>query len=226
MDFGEYEEHHIHKHSSFYKCIVTSLPSLKYINNIFNIMPAMASVIEYSPEERLSQAVSTSEIAKACRSNPSIIESRSVLHLHTDDEENSLTSSTLLGDNKMCSPYAFLDNANGAVYVFYFLGSGLAGHKGMMHGGLAAILLDECMGRACFPLLPNQVAVTATMEITYRAPMMLPGIVLVIAKTDAVDGRKAWVGGNVTNVESGQLLMEAKALFIEPRGAEKMSKLM
>lgn len=32
-------------------------------------------------------------------------------------------------------------------YVFIHLGDEVCGHQGIVHGGLVATLLDECMGR-------------------------------------------------------------------------------
>ncbi|PVH79818.1 hypothetical protein DL98DRAFT_460609 [Cadophora sp. DSE1049] len=97
----------------------------------------------------------------------------------------------------------------------------------MLHGGLLAVLLDECMGRASFSRLPNQVSVTASLQISFKTPIKLPSTVLIEAKCEEFEGRKAHIRGVVKSVgDEGLVLAEASALFIEPKGAETMTKLL
>ncbi len=48
-----------------------------------------------------------------------------------------------------------------------------ASYKGRMHGGIIAAVLDEAMGRALWTDRPEQMAVTAKMEVTYVKPCPL-----------------------------------------------------
>lgn len=111
----------------------------------------------------------------------------------------------------------------------FYLGPALAGHPGIVHGGLLATLLDEGLARCCFPALPSGVGVTANLTIDYRAPAPAGAFAALHAHTVRVEGRKAWVEGWIETVpeeEDGKTkgepikLVEAKALFIEPRNAE------
>jgi len=77
-----------------------------------------------------------------------------------------------------------------------------------------------------FSALVKRIAVTACLNISYRAPIALPGVYLVSAWTVKVEGRKAWVEGRIENPVTGILCVEAGALFIEPREADAMSKVM
>lgn len=100
------------------------------------------------------------------RRRPSIDECRSVLKVDKEHLPHNLTSTTLAGDDMLSSnPYVFIHNEGGCILAFYYLGCTLAGHAGIVHGGMSAVLLDECMGRACFPRLPGKVAVTTKLEL-------------------------------------------------------------
>ncbi|KAF2712775.1 hypothetical protein K504DRAFT_339710, partial [Pleomassaria siparia CBS 279.74] len=89
-----------------------------------------------------------------------------------------LTETTLLCPDMISrEPYVFTDDESGSLIAFYHLGSKLAGHSRIVHGGLAAVLLDECMGRACFPRLVGKVAVTAKLELNYKSPIPVNSVV-------------------------------------------------
>lgn len=108
------------------------------------------------------------------------------------------------------------------------LGPSLCGHPGIVHGGLLATMLDEGLARACFPALPNKVGVTASLKIDYRVPCPANSYVVLKAYTTKVEGRKAWVHGWIEslgeNDSEGTKLVEAEALFIEPKGAKNLAR--
>ncbi|KAK5734863.1 hypothetical protein LTR17_008635 [Elasticomyces elasticus] len=99
---------------------------------------------------------------------------------------------------------------------------------GEVHGGLLATLLDEGLARACFPALPNKVGVTASLKIDYRVPCPAGSYIVLKAQTTKVEGRKAWVKGWIEllgdDEGEGTKLVEAEALFIEPKGAKHMAR--
>jgi hypothetical protein len=162
--------------------------------------------LESPPEDQLSKAVATCKLTKVWRASASIQETRYVLKTPSADMENNLTANALVGDNKLpVPPFVFIDDVHGSLYAFYYLGSGLAGHRGMLHGGVFAILLDECMGRASFAVLPNHIAVTASMEIAYKAPICIPAIVVICAKVEKVEGRKAWIIASIEQLDGGSI---------------------
>jgi acyl-coenzyme A thioesterase PaaI-like protein len=78
--------------------------------------------------------------------------------------------------------------------------------------------------------LPNKVAVTASLKIEYKRPCMAGQIVVLRAETTRVEGRKAWVTGTLCTLpkegEEGEgiILTEGEALFIEPRQAATMKR--
>lgn len=78
--------------------------------------------------------------------------------------------------------------------------------------------------------------VTAGLTITYRRPVRVDGFYMLRAQTVKIDGRKAWVKGWIEELVdgdgegagltgAGEKLVEAEALYIEPRNAGVMMKL-
>ena len=109
-----------------------------------------------------------------------------------------------------------------------YLGPALCGHPGVVHGGLLATLLDEGLARACFPALPHKVGVTASLKIDYRVPCPAGRYVVLKAQTTKVDGRKVWAKGWIELLGEqdgdGTKLVEAEALYIEPKNAKNMAR--
>ena len=136
----------------------------------------------------------------------------------------NLTCTTLSGPDLIApQPYVFTAEPAGAVLAFYRLGRRLAGHAGLVHGGVLAVLLDECMCRAGLMRLPGRVAVTARLEVEYLAPVRVGGEgVVVHAETVRVEGRKAWVRARVEDVGDGGVVVRAEGLFVQPRWAGEM----
>ena len=163
-------------------------------------------------------------LAVALREDPAFTESRPHLKIPQYMRERNLTAGTLSGPNKIVvPPYAFCEEGGKSMVTFLYLGSDVSGHPGIVHGGLLATLLDEGLARCCFPALPNKVGVTANLNIDYRRPAPADAYAVLKAETVKVEGRKAWVEGRIETLpEEGQepmVLVEAKALFIEPRQA-------
>ena len=162
--------------------------------------------------------------AEKLRANPDFKEARPHLKIPETLRPRSLTAGTLSGPNKIVvPPLVFSEKGGKSMVSLMYLGSDMCGHIGIIHGGLLATLLDEGLARCCFPALPNKVGVTANLNIDYRAPAMADSYVALRAETVRVEGRKAWVEGRIETLpEEGKepvVLVEAKALFIEPRQA-------
>ncbi|KAJ5995140.1 Adenylyl-sulfate kinase [Penicillium waksmanii] len=138
--------------------------------------------------------------------------------------ERMLTAGALSGPNKIVvPPYVFSERGGKSMVSLMYLGSDVCGHQGIVHGGLLATLLDEGFARCCFPAMPNKVGVTANLNIDYRAPALVNNYFALRAETVRQEGRKAWVEGRIETLpEDGSepvVLVEAKALFIEPKQA-------
>lgn len=131
-------------------------------------------------------------------------------------------------DKIVVPPVSWNEEGGKSMVSILYIGTDLCGHQGIVHGGLLATILDEGLARCCFPALPNKIAMTANLNINYRAPAPTDSFVVLRAKTTNVEGRKAWVEGHIeTLVEEGEkptVLVEASALFIEPRQAATMAR--
>lgn len=188
----------------------------------------------------------THPVSKALRANPTYLESRPHLKIPASLRRQNLTGGTLAGPGRIVvPPLQFVERAGKGYVAIFYLGPELCGHPGIIHGGLLATLLDEGLARCCFQALPHGIGVTANLRIDYRKPVMAEGYYVLRARTDRVEGRKAWVEGwierlgdggeeigdmgGVRGVEEGkskgqvdgrQRLVEAQALFIEPKNAK------
>lgn len=103
------------------------------------------------------------------------------------------------------------------------IGNDTCSHEGIIHGGLLATLIDECLTRCCCPAFEKKVAVTANLNVNYRRPAKADSYFVVHAKITEVAGRKAWVDGWMEtlsgDVGEPTLIAEANSLFIEPKQA-------
>ncbi|GAB7348553.1 hypothetical protein MBLNU459_g6945t1 [Dothideomycetes sp. NU459] len=185
-----------------------------------------------SRAEEINEHIKSHPLAQKLRADPAYSESRPHLKIPEAMRNHNLTGGTLLGEDKIAVPP--LNFANVAAELptlvqLSYLGPSLCGHPGIIHGGLLATLLDEGLARACFPALPNKVGVTASLTINYKVPCPADSYVVLKAETIKVEGRKAWVKGWIEilgeGVEEGVHVVEAEALFIEPRGAKNMARI-
>ncbi|KAI1749877.1 HotDog domain-containing protein [Xylaria castorea] len=177
-------------------------------------------------ETTLQSLVASHPLVADFRQRPAVKESRSILRINDEDLPYHLTCTTLAGPDMTGRPYVFADDQAGSLIAFYHFGKRIAGHSGIVHGGIAGVLLDECMGRACFPRLAGQIGVTAKLELDYKSPIPVHADVLIRADTVEVQGRKAWVNGSIEDARDGKLLVKATGLFIEPKWAADIPKVM
>jgi acyl-coenzyme A thioesterase PaaI-like protein len=179
------------------------------------------------PVEQLETYVTDHATVREFQKRRHCQETTRLLRFQEEDIPYNLTETTLAGlDMITTGPVFFTDDETGSVLAFYHLGPRLAGHSGIVHGGLAAVLLDECLGRACFPKLAGNIGVTAKLDLAYKSPIAVRSVVLIRASTTRVEGRKAWAEGSIENAHDGRLHVQAKALFIEPKWAADMPPVM
>lgn len=85
------------------------------------------------------------------------------------------------------------------------------GFPGVMHGGLATLLLDEAMGWAMYS--DRVFAVTARMETRFRHPVNLDHPIEVRGRIDRTSGRRIEVSAELLDSKSNHLV-EASGLFL------------
>jgi acyl-coenzyme A thioesterase PaaI-like protein len=214
-------------------------PAIESLRAIAN-PPTDAETLEMfipSTEEiaAIERSIFEHPFVKSLLEDPKYIAARPHLKIPEALKAQNLTGGTLLGPDKVAVPPLQFTTSDGSSFVsFQYVGHALCGHPGIVHGGLLATLLDEGLARCCFPALPNKVGVTASLKIEYRAPCMAGQIVVLKAETTKVEGRKAWVKGRLETLpgpqewdgekKEGTVLTEAEALFIEPRQAASMRR--
>lgn len=85
------------------------------------------------------------------------------------------------------------------------------GAPGFAHGGAVATVLDDALGTVL--ILIERPAVTANLNVDYRAPAFLDHDLIVEAWCERIDGRKLHLAGRLLDSES--VIAEARGLFIE-----------
>jgi len=127
-----------------------------------------------------------------------------------------------------------------AVTALASFSDGTSGHAGIVHGGLTAMIFDQTAGwangahvlakMANGPLSADSfvegggdvsshdlVGFTASLTVNYRRKVAVGTTVAVSCRVDKTDGRKRFITGEMTDVESGLVLCEATALYVLPR---------
>lgn len=167
-----------------------------------------------------------STLAQSLREHPDFTESRPHLKIPAEIRQHNLTAGTLAGPGMIAvPPYYFNERDGKSMVQIFYVGPNCSGHPGIVHGGFLATMLDEGLARCAFPAMPNKVGVTANLQINYLKPTMAGQYLVLRAKTTKVEGRKAWAEGwieslEVAEGEEPQKLVEATALFVEPRHAK------
>ncbi|KAL4866566.1 HotDog domain-containing protein [Aspergillus spectabilis] len=115
-------------------------------------------------------------------------------------------------------PYIFPPD----VIVLLDLGKpGVSGHASTAHGGVIASSFDETMHKAIEAHVPAtgqaEKPYTAQLDIRYKRPVRVPGLLVIRAKVVARVGRKFWVRAHASQeLETGEeiLTTDAMALFL------------
>ncbi|CAN9112181.1 unnamed protein product [Alternaria alternata] len=180
-------------------------PAIESLRDLSN-PPTDAETLEmFKPSTEqvaeIERSIFEHPITKSLLEDPKYIPSRPHLKIPEGLRAQNLTGGTLLGPDKIAVPPLQFSTADGSSFVsLQYLGEALCGHPG----------------------------VTASLNITYKAPCMAGQIVVLRAETTKVEGRKAWVKGWLETIpKEGKeplILTEAEALFIEPRQAAQMRR--
>lgn len=216
---------------------MSAAPAADTVNGYLNPPTDEETLSLFNPSTptaaEINEHILTHPLAVALRAQENVVESRPHMKIPPAMRPHNLTGGTLLGEGKIEVPPLNFSSRPGeelpTLVQIVYLGKALCGHPGIIHGGLLATLLDEGLARACFPALPNKVGVTASLKIDYRVPCPAESYVVLKAETTKVEGRKAWVKGWIEVLGEdgegeGQRLVEAEALFVEPKGAKSMAR--
>ncbi|KAH9943962.1 Thioesterase/thiol ester dehydrase-isomerase [Amylocystis lapponica] len=150
-------------------------------------------------------------------------EARPYERLPEERRVHSLTAGALRGPGRLAlTPLVRCRRDSTESWYFVHVGRSVCGHEGIVHGGLLATMLDEMLGRLALLNLPEKIGVTASLSLRYRAPTRADQFLVVKTYVKDVEGRKARVFGVIEDL-SGTVLVEADALFIQPRYAKLLN---
>ncbi|KAJ2812558.1 hypothetical protein H4S07_001315 [Coemansia furcata] len=162
------------------------------------------------------------DIAKECLENSSEWK-RLPYFWHDKDKsfEDAFIPSTLHGPEKMSvEPVVFLNRDRQQFVFIVHIGKRLCGHDGIVHGGVQATLFDEVTARPAFWNLPRNIALTGSLKVNYRRPVVASQILVFKTQVAKIEGRKATITAQLEDVK-GNLLSDAEALYVSP-GNEKL----
>jgi acyl-coenzyme A thioesterase PaaI-like protein len=93
------------------------------------------------------------------------------------------------------------------------------GQYPISHGGFLAAVLDEVCGRVLGMnrLDKGQGMKTAYLNVSYRKPVVVPGVILATARLVKTEGRKMFVNAAIKDA-SGDACTTAESLFVRSRG--------
>ena len=116
----------------------------------------------------------------------------------------------------------FFVQSDGSVASEYTVEQRFAGYDNIMHGGIAASLLDEVMIKAI--LKDDILAVTAEMTVKFKAPVYVGQKMVLVGRVIESKGRLYRTEG-VAEV-AGKVVAEATGTYIRARGelAEELSR--
>ncbi|PFH63341.1 hypothetical protein XA68_13798 [Ophiocordyceps unilateralis] len=190
------------------------------------------SVAEADAEaRRAEETIDRHPLATELRQRPDMTESRPHMRMPAEYRERNLTGGALAGAGKVPVPARTWTEAGGkSLVTMVYVGDHLCGHPGLVHGGFLATMLDEGLAWCCFDALPHKMGVTARLTINYRKPTPANSFLVLRAETVRVEGRKAWVKGHVELLaepgEKPTVLAEAEALYVSPRHAALMPRIL
>lgn len=96
------------------------------------------------------------------------------------------------------------------------LGLAYEGPPSFVHGGMSALFMDQMLGSAAGAA--GLWGMTAHLELDYRGPLPLQQALVLRARVESHEGRKANISGTIAlAADPGTVLVEARGLFVMPR---------
>jgi acyl-coenzyme A thioesterase PaaI-like protein len=100
-----------------------------------------------------------------------------------------------------------------------YLGTRVNGHKGIVHGGIAALLFDDVFGYAYYTAMNKEfgemkMGFTANLNVNYRNPLEENTHVALRVYLTNIERRKVFFKARLESVDGSTLFSEATSLFI------------
>ncbi|KAK9821548.1 hypothetical protein WJX74_010745 [Apatococcus lobatus] len=103
------------------------------------------------------------------------------------------------------------------------LGNEICGYPRIVHGGLTAAVVDECLGFLMFALKHQRAlpfwgpAYTVHLEVDYKNKIQAGRLLLCEVEVESMEGRKLWMKAMVRDGPEGKVYATARALFVAPK---------
>jgi len=107
---------------------------------------------------------------------------------------------------------SFYDDEEGRVVAQWTPGEEHQGYPGVLHGGIAATLLDEAAGRVLTNR--NLWMATARLELRYRQPVPIGQTLTVIGESGRLKSRSLEARGEI-RLQDGTVAVEANGLYVQ-----------
>jgi len=117
-------------------------------------------------------------------------------------------------ENPIGLKLSFYDTAEGEVVCDVTIPERYQGYPGVVHGGIAASMLDEVAGRAAMQGNAWRFMMTAKLEIRYRQPVPIGQPLRLVGRIVQRRGRLATVSGEI-RLADGTLCADAEALLTD-----------
>ncbi|KAJ8101061.1 HotDog domain-containing protein [Lipomyces tetrasporus] len=180
-------------------------------------LPEVGSPEETAYIDRVEKQLQQSRIVKQMRAKPEFEERRMWVNAPEEYRKQAFLAGTLSGMGKFAVPgIVFVNKKTNQIVSVIHVGSLLSGFPGIVHGGLIGALLDEALARAAILPLPGQSAVTANLNINYRAPTFTNQVIAIHSHVTDFTTSKSLVAGRVESAH-GHLLAEATGVFLVPK---------
>jgi len=113
-------------------------------------------------------------------------------------------------------------NEQEVVVADIFLGTRVNGHKGIVHGGIAALLFDDVFGFAYYSVMHKEygamrMGFTANLNVNYRTPLEEKTHVVMRVYLTKIERRKLFFKARLESIDGEILYSEASSLFIMAR---------
>ena len=119
--------------------------------------------------------------------------------------------------NAAAPPLVVEHDEQGRAWSEFHLGAAYEGPPNLVHGGVAAMILDQLLGEAAGA--GGKPGMTGTLTLVYRRGTPL-GDLRAEAWIDRAEGYKTWAKGHLIGPEG--VTVEAEGVFILPRWAREL----
>ena len=115
-------------------------------------MPAEGSEEEKMYLKQVENKLHSLPLVQQLSQDPAWIKTIGIFPIPKDDAVHNLTMGVLAGSGRITvKPITFYNDKTKEFVVVMHVGQDLCGHRGLVHGGFLATMLDECLGKTVCP---------------------------------------------------------------------------